>query len=154
MIVVLSGLPGSGKTTLATGLRERLAERGRTVALLHSDDFERRTYDRLYESVADGVAGESAAPDLWLLDGTFARREWRNRFYRLDDVREVWVRAPLTTCLARNRRRADPIPDRGVESVAAEFEPPRADLVIDTDELGADESLDRLEAAVNAWLTE
>ncbi len=154
MIVILSGLPGSGKTTLATGLRDRLADRGRDAALLHSDDFERRTYDRLYESVAEGVEAESAEPDLWLLDGTFARREWRNRFYRLDDVREVWVRASLTTCLARNRRRPEPIPDRGVESVAAEFEPPRADLVIDTDELCLEASLDRLEAAVDGWVSE
>ncbi len=152
MIVILSGLPGSGKTTLATGLRDRLADRGRAVALLHSDDYRRRTYEQLYEAVAEGVEDDVARPDVWLLDGTFARREWRNRFYRLDDVREVWVRAPLETCLARNRRRQDPVPDRGVESVAAEFDPPRADLVIDTDELRVEASLDRLEAAVAGWL--
>lgn len=148
MIVVCCGLPAAGKTTLTTGLRERLAERGREVALLHSDDFERRTYDRMHEAVAE-------APDRdWVLDGTFYARRHRNRLYGLGEVRVVWVRASVETCLARNREREGSVPDVAIHSIAAEFEPPRADLELDTETLDPEAALDRLEAAVVAWLAD
>lgn len=89
--------------------------------------------------------------DHWVLDGTFFRREWRNRFYRLDDVREVWVKASLETCLKRNRERDEPISETGVRALHGRFEPPRADLEIDTEALGVEEAVDRLEAAVGDW---
>lgn len=145
MIVILCGLPGSGKTTLATGLQRRLAERDQTVDVLHSDDFSRRTYEQMYEHVAD-AGGD------WILDGTFYRREWRNQFYRLDRVFEVWIKASIETCLRRNQRRQDPISERGVYSIQAEFDRPHADLELDTDELGVELALDRLERSVVSWL--
>lgn len=160
MIVVLCGLPGSGKTTLATRLQRRLADRGLAFDLLHSDDYRRDTYERLYEHVAaaetdagsDGDAG-TVDRDGWILDGTFARREWRNRFYRLDhEVREVWVRASLSTCLERNREREEPISETGLKVVHGEFERPRADLELDTEALDVDAAVDQLEAAVLDWL--
>ncbi|MGZ0747669.1 AAA family ATPase [Haloparvum sp. AD34] len=145
MIVILCGLPGSGKTTLATGLQRRLAARDLTVDLLHSDDFSRRTYEQLYEHVAD-AGGD------WILDGTFYKREWRNQFYRLDRVFEVWVKASIDTCLRRNQQRQDPISERGVYSIQSEFERPHADLEIDTEALSVEEALDRLEESVVSWL--
>lgn len=150
MFVVLCGLPGSGKTTLATGLRDRLAERGLPVEVLHSDDFARRTYDRMYERVA--AAAGTGSTTLWILDGTFYSRSHRNRFYRLGDVFEVWVRASLETCLARNRARAGSVPAVGVRDIASRFEPPRADTEIDTEALGVEGALDVLESAVIDWL--
>lgn len=150
MIVILCGLPGAGKTTLATRLVDRLAARGHAVALHHADDYDSRTYDRLYEDVA--AANEGQATGHWVLDGTFARREWRNRFYRLDDVREVWVRADLETCLARNRERGDPVPEQGLVSIYGDFERPRADLTVDTEALDVEEAVDRLTTAVLTWL--
>lgn len=110
--------------------------------MLHSDDFARRTYERMYERVRD-AGGD------WILDGTFYRRIHRERFRRLDDdCYVVWVRASLETCLARNGEREEPISERGVHVVFAEFEPPREDLTLDTEELSPDEAADRLEAAV------
>ena len=141
MLVILCGPPASGKTTLARGLRERLAARGHEFDVLHSDDFRRRTYERMTERVRE-AGGD------WILDGTFFRREHRERLRRLDDCFVVWVRASLETCLARNREREEPISERGVHVMVAEFEPPRADLTLDTDELSVAAALDRLEAAV------
>lgn len=150
MIVIVCGIPGSGKTTLATRLQRRLADRGYTFELRHSDDYARRTYDRMYEDVAE--AKEAGRGDGWILDGTFFKREWRNRFYQLDDTYEVWVKASLETCLARNRARADPISERGVESIFRKFEPPRADLELDTGALSVQAALDRFEAVVIDWI--
>lgn len=110
--------------------------------MLHSDDFARRTYERMYERVRD-AGGD------WILDGTFYRRIHCERFHRLDDdCYVVWVRASLETCLARNRGRERPISEQGVHVVFAEFELPREDLTLDTEELSPDEAADRLETAV------
>ncbi len=145
VIVLLSGPPASGKTTLATRLRERLAARGHGFDLLHSDDFSTRTYERMYERVAD-------ADGDWILDGTFYAREIRERFRTLDDVYLVWVDVSRKTALARNGNREDPISETGLHVMHSTFEPPRADLTLDTDDCSVGEALDRLEAAVLGWL--
>ncbi|WP_423750818.1 AAA family ATPase [Salinirarus marinus] len=144
MIVVVCGPPGAGKTTLATRLHERLTARGFAFRVVHSDAFSSRTYERLY----DRVAGTDAD---WIVDGTFYKREWQTRFRRLDGVRFVHVTASLSTCLARNRTRENAIDERGVHVVYREFDPPEADLTLDTDDLSVEDALDRLERAVLDW---
>lgn len=159
MIVIVCGIPASGKTTLATRLQRRLADRGHEFDLRHSDDYDRHTYDRMYEDVADidatsnaDVDGTPAVDRDWILDGTFYEREYRNRFYRLDDVYVVWAKASLETCLERNRNRDETIPESGLRAIAGQFESPRADLEIDTEELDAEAALDRLDGAVLDWI--
>lgn len=141
MIVLLCGPPGVGKTTLATRVVDRLRAHGAAIGLLHTDDFASRTYERMYERV------EREGED-WLLDGTFYRREWRERFRGLDEVCVVHVTASLESCLERNRRRSDPISETGVHVIYREFETPRAELTIDTDELSEEEAVDRLYATI------
>ncbi|MFU8867215.1 AAA family ATPase [Natronococcus sp.] len=146
MIVVICGPPGAGKTALATRVADRLEARGESVRLLHSDDFSRRTYERLYERVADGPNDAT-----WLVDGTFYRREWQERFRTFGDVRFVLVTANLETCLERNRRREDAIDERGVHVVYREFDDPEADLEIDTDELSIAAATERVLEALERW---
>ena len=146
MIVIVCGPPGAGKTTVASLAVERLAAAGHGFRVLRSDDFRSPVYERMAERVA-------AAPDeTWLLDGTFYRTEWRERFRRFGTVREVYVRADPETCLRRNRERADPIDERGVRAIHAKFERPREDLLLDTDELSTDEAGERLFRAVVGWM--
>ncbi|WP_224268415.1 AAA family ATPase [Haloprofundus salinisoli] len=147
MILIVCGPPGAGKTTVSARAAERLAAVGTPFEVLHSDDFSRRTYERLYDRVAE------RPDDDWLLDGTFYRREWQERFLRLPDVHLVHVTASLETCLERNRARENGIDERGVYVVHGEFDDPgaRADLALDTDELGIDEAVDALASAVRRW---
>ena len=147
MIVAVCGPPAAGKTTLADRLRERLAADGVTVSTLRSDDFSRNTYDRMYDRVA-------AAPDEnWLVDGTFYRAAWQERFRTLG-ARFALVTAPLDVRLERNRRREDAIDETGLHVVSAEFSAPDADLTLDTGELGVDAAADRLYGTVRAWCAE
>lgn len=145
MFVVLYGPPATGKTTLATELHGRLRARGYEFERLCSDEFSRRTYEQMYERVVNSDAD-------WLIDGTFYRREWQERFRRLEEVHFVHVTADVETCLARNRAREDAISEKGLRVVHAEFAPPREALTIDTDERALDAALDGLEAVVLSWL--
>ena len=145
MIVLLCGPPASGKTTLAIGLQQRLADRGYAFELLDSDDFPSRTYERMYDRVARSDAD-------WILDGTFYERDIRARFRTLGDVYVVWVRVSRRTALERNRTREGSIPEAGLHVMHESFEPPRADLTIDTDDLSTGAALDRLASAVWSWL--
>lgn len=160
MILLICGPPGVGKSTVATRLRERLAESGRQVRLLRSDDFSRRTYERMYDPVAADPEAD------WILDGTFYRREWRERFRAPADVAEAdsaggrdaprsdelfvaRLRADLGTCLARNRRREESIDERGVHVVYREFEGGGEDLTLDTDALSPAETVERILRALD-----
>lgn len=144
MIVICCGPPGAGKTTVMAGVERRLAERGRPIGVLRSDEFSRRTYERMYGRVA-GTDGD------WLLDGTFYERTFREPFRDLEAVYVVRVTASLETCLERNRTRADSIEETGVHVIHREFDPIEADLVVDTDELTAEEAIDRVTRAVADW---
>jgi adenylylsulfate kinase len=146
VILIVCGPPGAGKTTIATGLGDRLGAAGRDFELLHSDDFSRDTYGQLHERVdADPEAD-------WLLDGTFYERATRERFRALPDAHLVSVAASLETCLQRNREREDAIEPRGVRAMHADFEvPERSALTLDTERLSADEAVDALARYVRTW---
>ncbi|ELZ06248.1 hypothetical protein C482_00460 [Natrialba chahannaoensis JCM 10990] len=150
MIVVICGPPGAGKTSIATRLHQALALEypAHTITLTHSDDYSRRTYERLYEEVRDTASDEIA-----IVDGTFYRRRWQTRFQSLPDVRFVHVTASLETCLARNRARdeADRIDEQGVHVVYREFSEPAADVRIETDDCAVSEAVERVAATIRSW---
>ncbi|WP_020222679.1 AAA family ATPase, partial [Halarchaeum acidiphilum] len=85
MRLLLCGPPGAGKSTLATRLQWRLARRSVGCAVYRSDDYARRTYERLHE--------RARAPRDCIVDATFHRRAWRERFRELADTRLVHVTA-------------------------------------------------------------
>lgn len=147
MKLVLCGPPGVGKTTVAERLQRRLRNAGHEFRLLHSDDFSRNTYQQMYERVTD------ADPETdWILDGTFYRREWQDRFQALSDAHLVHFTTTLETAIERNRGRKNSISERGVRAMHGKFEPPEnPDLTLDTEQLSVAEAVDAIERYINTW---
>jgi adenylylsulfate kinase len=154
IVVWLTGLPQSGKSTLARRVRDRLAPR-RACVLLDSDEVraaigadrygagERDAFYRTLAGLAGLLAGQGHAV---LVAATAPRRGYReaaraaaHRFV------EVWVTTPLAACEARDTkglyasaRRGD-APD--LPGLGAAYEPP------ESPELVADGGLDDAAAA-------
>lgn len=115
----ITGLPASGKSTIATALKKQLIARGRDVAVLESDVL-RKAFggDRQYESQGQyesqkrhafygqmvfvgALLIEHGVPVIF--DATANRRAYRDRA-RSEIARfiEVYLDVPLEVCMARD----------------------------------------------------
>lgn len=138
-IVWFTGLPSSGKTTLARRAQARLAAAGRAAVVLDSDELrdalDAHSYtpgdrDRFYRAVAALAALIARQGVVALVAATAPRRADRER--ARDEIGrslapvpfiEVWVDTPLAECEARDpkglyaqarRGAADQLPGMGV----------------------------------------
>ncbi len=162
LVVFFTGLSGSGKSTVARGLAEALAERGdRTVSLLDGDHVRHLLSAGLTFSRADRdlniarigyVAAEVArhggiaicAP---IAPYAQARAAARAMVTEVGDFLLVYVSTPVDVCAARDRKglyakaRAGLI--TGFTGVSDPYEEPRdADLVLDTSAMTRQEAVD------------
>ena len=162
LAIFFTGLSGSGKSTIARGLAEALAERGdRTVSLLDGDHVRRLLSAGLTFSRADRdlniarigyVAAEVArhggiaicAP---IAPYAEARAAARRMVTEVGDFLLVYVSTPVDVCAARDRKglyakaRAGLI--TGFTGVSDPYEEPRdADLVLDTSVMTRQEAVD------------
>jgi bifunctional enzyme CysN/CysC len=161
-IIWLTGLPGSGKSTLGRALEQRLFERGGMPLLLDGDTLRTGLNADLGFSAADrsenirriaevaahlgrnGVIAIVAAVSPSAADRAQARAISESRFY------EIFVSAPLEVCEQRDpkghyrgARRGE---ISGFTGVSAPYQVPQApDLVVETDVLGIGAVVDRLE---------
>ncbi|HEX9204647.1 MAG TPA: adenylyl-sulfate kinase [Candidatus Deferrimicrobiaceae bacterium] len=145
--VWLTGLPASGKSTLARALSALLAARGVRVVVLESDDV-RRLFtpkprydaperDRFYGALADLARLLAADGVPVLVAATANLRAYRDRARAgIPRFLEVFVDCPLPVCRARDPkgiyRRADAGSAPNVPGVSAAYEPPlRPEVVVD-----------------------
>lgn len=150
-IVWFTGLPASGKSTLARRVRAHFGRTGRASVLLDSDELrdvldahsyapeDRGRFYRALGGLAQLLAGQGLVA---LVAATAPRREDRDRVRgelaagRPAGARfvEVWVRTPLAECEARDPKRLYAQARRGeageLPGVGVAYEPPRAPEVI------------------------
>jgi len=126
--VWITGLPASGKSTLARALAEELAGRGTRVCILESDalrkiltpapTYEEEERDTFYGAVAHfaGILAAHGVPVV--IDATGNRRAYRDRARgRIPNFLEVYVECPLPVCLSRDPKG---IYRRGIEGTASD----------------------------------
>ncbi len=137
--VWITGLPASGKSTIASALKRELSSLGVNVAVLESDAFRKvltprpryddEERDSFYGALSHigrllTVHGVSV-----IFDATANRRAYRDRARR-DIARflEVFVDCPLAVCMGRDPkgiyRRGMEGNAAGVPGLQAEYEPP------------------------------
>jgi adenylylsulfate kinase len=153
-IVWLTGLPSSGKSTLARAAAEILRARGAHVLVLDGDEvrdalrprpgYDEAARDAFYETLARLAAHCASQGAIVMVPATANRRAFRERARSLAPGRfvEVFVDTDLATCRARDakglyacaaREGGGTLPGAG-----AAYEPPIApDIVVRPDDVDA-----------------
>ena len=131
MIILFCGIPGSGKTTIAKIVAERLATLGQ-VQLLSSGKLKPPVYRKLFRALAP----DEKRAEFVILDATFYKKESRRQVRALargEKVVTVYLDCSLEVALQRNRARQPNISERAVHIIFHQMEPPEhPSLRIDT----------------------
>ncbi|NHN43211.1 AAA family ATPase [Halorubellus sp. JP-L1] len=143
MLVVVCGLPGAGKTTVAGDVVDRLdAVRIRTDVvrkeLFDEPEYTDAETDAVYRAVRDRADAALAADDHVVLDGTYREREFREPAYDLArehgvDCVVLKVEAADDVVRERIREREDDASDADVsiyEHYRDRFDPLEVDHVV------------------------
>jgi adenylylsulfate kinase len=143
--VWITGLPASGKSSVAAALKAQLAARGIDAVVLESDvlrqiftvhprydEAERDVFYRQISYVGELLVKHGVPV---IFDATANRRQYRDRArHEIPRFIEVYVDSPLGTCMARDPkgiyRQAREGASDSVPGLEAKYEPPRAPEVI------------------------
>ncbi len=162
----ITGLPASGKSTLAKAVMASLEDRGIDVAVLESDELrkvltpeprydekEREQFYAQLNYIGALLVGHGVPV---IFDATANRRAWRDQARRnIARFIEVYVESPIEVCIARDPKGIYREAREGqaftVPGLQAEYEPPtNPDVIV----AGDRESPDRAAARVIARLNE
>ncbi len=170
--VWLTGLPASGKSSIAAELRPRLEAIGLSVELLESDEVRRAltpapTYsqeerDLFYRALAFTGARLVAHGVTVIFDATATRRAYRDLGRgMIARFMEIAVECPLEVCMARDKKGTYAKGREGrtatVPGLQTPYEPPDTpDLRIDSAATPAKEAADRIFALLRTkgWLND
>lgn len=154
----ITGLPASGKSTLAAALRVQLSARGVNVAVLESDAlrpiftphprYDEEERDAFYRQLAyvGVLLVEHGVPVI--LDATANRRKYREEVRaQIPQFLEVFVECPLATCIERDPkgiyRGAQEGAATAVPGLQTAYEPPEHPDVVVRGDLEAPEDAAR-----------
>lgn len=161
-MVLLTGLPGSGKSSIAFAAQARLRNDGFRVVVLDGDELRRGLCADLGFSVADrneNVRRVGEVARLFMQQGTVvlvalvspvrSARDQLRQSFDAQDFMEVHCHCPLKVCRQRDPKGMYAQAAQGLipafTGVSAPFEEPLTpDLRLDTAEKGLDESVGRL----------
>ena len=158
-IFQLTGLSGAGKTTLASGVKERLGEQGYKIEVLDGDEIRKTLSADLGFTRSDrlehlrrlaGIANTIEA-DVILIAVINPYAESRSFFRESCNAGLIWNRCNLAVLRQRDTKglyqkaflpEDHPAKLRNLTGVNDVFEEPSdADLIIDTDKTGIEESV-------------
>lgn len=167
-VIWFTGVPASGKSTLAFALQRRLHGRGTQSIVLDSDPLrailtpdatytpaERDAFYARLTNLAELLSQQGANV---LIAATANRRAYREaartRFAPRTSFAEVWVHCALDTCRARDPKglyaQVADAAENQLPGVGASYEPPMdATTLLNTDALTVDEALDQLQMALD-----
>ena len=160
--VLLVGLTGSGKSRIAYGLERRLWDEGRAVTVLYGQNMRQGlnrdlgfTADDRSENLRRSAEVAKLMNDAGMITiAAFvapheAVREKAKQLIGRDRVLEIYCTAPMDVLRSRDQSGAYQLADAGkivqMPGVTATFEEPKSpDLVLQTDQIRVDESVDRI----------
>jgi adenylylsulfate kinase len=161
-VLWLTGLSGSGKSTIAQHLERRLYNEGFFAQVLDGDNIRSGINNNLgfsHEDRQENIRRIAEIARLYLNSGiitlnsfispTIAIREMAKTIIGPDDFLEIYINAPIELCEARDvkglykKARAGQI--KGFTGIDAPYESPQNPfLEIKTDKLSLEESVDQL----------
>jgi adenylylsulfate kinase len=155
----LTGLPGSGKTSIATVLKEKKPE----IILLRMDEMRRiatpnPTYsdeerEILYRSLVFIARVLTESGHDVVIDATGHKRSWRDLARGIiKNFYEIYLKCPLEVCMGRERIRIDEFAPKDiyrkaelgapVPGIVVPYEEPlKPELIIDTDKISIEEGV-------------
>jgi bifunctional enzyme CysN/CysC len=160
--VLLYGLTGSGKATIAFELERRLFDEGREVTVLYGPDMRQglcRDLGFTADDRSENLRRSSEVAKILNDAGVIcvcafvaphdAVREKARQVIGAERCVSVWLNAPVEVCRERDRSGAYSMADSGkiasFPGVSAAFEEPKhADLVLPTHEIDVEESVERI----------
>jgi adenylylsulfate kinase len=171
LVVWLTGLPGSGKSTIAAALEEKLLEMNRPACVLDgdivrtglnsdlgfSDDDRNENIRRIAEVAA--ILKDASLVTITAFISPFARmREFARQRAGKEAFMEVWIKASLETCIRRDPKG---MYRKALEKQISDFtgitsayeDPANPDMIIDTDKLTVAESVNLLLGAIIKRIT-
>ena len=160
--ILLTGLTGSGKATIAYALEERLFEEGRMVTVLHGQELRRGITNDLGFGADDRSENLRRVAEVArilndtglicicaLLAPHAAVREKVRRLIGPERFLEIWLSAPLEVCRQRDALGLYHLAQTGqiknFPGVSAQYEPPlHADMILPTHELDVSRSVEKI----------
>lgn len=117
-LIFITGLPGSGKSTIAWALLKLLSSRGIEVTCLRLDEirkeivpephYTKEEREKVYQAYAErGLALVREGKNV-ILDATAHRKKWRDMVRaQAENFLEVYIKCDLNTCVKRESQRKE-----------------------------------------------
>lgn len=167
-VIWFTGLPGSGKTTLANNVQHVLLQSNIRCVIIDGDDIRHKLNRDLGFSEEDRMENLRRAAEvtrMFIEAGIFVlapfitpRESYRTmirQHFQPEDYTELYVKCSLDTCIGRDPKGmyalalADQLPN--FTGISAPYDSPVApDLKLDTEQLALQQCVDRLTAYIRS----